>query len=652
MLNALLLSIASAEEFVLPEMVVTADVLQEEQEPETALAGNRIVLDREVLARSTQNSLSEILEVQAGIPNSSLFGNSDLAVPQLRGFGENAQLRTLLTIDGLSVNRSDLSVPSFSQFPAESLEKVTVFKGGRTVRYGPDALAGVIALETRLPTEGREGSLELTAGSDETFRQRFSLSTAGPNWGLGVQGENFTSDGYRDNSESETTALSVILGTHEADWGNQRITIRASRQFYEAPGALSLADFERNPRSSTQPDQSFENRTISLGHRLQLSLNEKWKLETKGLVSASHREADFQGRLTDGEVFEGSGELVISREGEAVTFEAGVRGRWSQLDFELSQPLGSRREEQDADLWRATFGGFLSSRWQATDRWAFSAGASWDRFLLSGEAGSSTFPTDALLNFDDSASGGEAAFELGVEFQWTESLKVWLRYDRSVRFPVLDEVAFFQGVESPVPFNAGLQPERGQGLELGLEKRSENGWSVQGTFFGQWLEDEIFFDAVAIRNENLSATQRLGAELSAGYDLGWGEAKVFYNATWARFQDGVDEGRRIPLVPRHSASGSFTWHVHENLDLSVEGSYLSERSDGNNRGELAQFVSFRDIPGRLIWNAAASWTPVEDLSFFVRINNVFDEAFISSQFSGAVFPGVGRQVLMGGKIKF
>ena len=333
MLNALLLSIAGAEELVLPEMVVTADVLQEEQEPETALAGNRIVLDREVLARSTQNSLAEILEVQAGIPNSSLFGNSDLAVPQLRGFGENAQLRTLLTLDGLPVNRSDLSVPSFSQFPAESLEKVTVLKGGRTVRYGPDALAGVIALETRLPTEGREGSVELTAGSDETFRQRFSLSTAGPNWGLGVQGENFTSDGYRDNSESETTALSVILGTHEADWGNQRFTLRASRQFYESPGALSLADFERDPRTSTQPDQSFENKTVSLGHRLQLSLSEKWKLEVKGLVSASHREADFQGRLTDGDVLEGSGALVVTREGEVTTVETGVRGRLESVGF-------------------------------------------------------------------------------------------------------------------------------------------------------------------------------------------------------------------------------------------------------------------------------------------------------------------------------
>ena len=260
------------------------------------------------------------------------------------------------------------------------------------------------------------------------------------------------------------------------------------------------------------------------------------------------------------------------------------------MDFELSQPLGSRRDEQDADLWRASFGGFLTGRWQASERWAFSAGASWDRYLLGGEAGSATFPNDARLNFDDSASGGEAAFELGMEFQWTESLKVWARYDRSVRFPVLDEVAFFQGVRVFGALQCGIAAGEGTWVELGFERTGESGWSVQGTVFGQWLEDEIFFDAVAIRNENLDATERLGAEVRVGYDWGWGEAKVFYNATWARFRDGVDEGRRIPLVPRHSAFGSFTWHVGDCLDLSVEGSYLSERSDGNNRGELGQLI--------------------------------------------------------------
>ena len=458
-IQLLLLASAGAQVYELPHVVVEADALREEEErgaEGVAVAGNRTILSREELARATQNSLSEVLETKAGIPFTSFLGNSDLATPQLRGFGENAQLRTLVAVDGLPVSRSDLSVQPWSQFPAQSLQEVTVLRGGRTVRYGPDALAGVIALETRRPSEEFEGSLAVTFGSDETFRQRLSLSSGVAGWGAALQVENFSSDGYRDNSARESTTANFSLISPKADWGSYRLTVGATRAFFEDPGALSLSQFRRDPRSSSIFDEDLENETLSLGNRLQLSLGEGWDLVLKGSASLSRREANFQQQVNEGDFIEGSGEVALTWKGEQWIVETGLRGRWSSLNFERL----SRIEEQDADLSRASFGGFLATRWEPDSQWTFSVGASWDRYLLSGDASSATSPTDVSLNFDDSANTGEGAFELGVEYQLSEQAKVWTRYDRSVRFPVLDEVAFFQGFSSAIPFNANLQPEK------------------------------------------------------------------------------------------------------------------------------------------------------------------------------------------------
>ena len=646
-------ALSAYAQFELPETLVTADREFEKEDEEAVLDGFRTVIDRESLQDATQNSLAEVLGVKAGVPVSSFFGNSDLAVPQLRGFGENAQLRTLVTLDGLPVNRSDLSISPFSQFPVQSLEKVTVLRGGRTVRYGPDALAGVIALESRDEAPGEtKGSLEVTFGSDQSYRQRLNYATDIEGWGVGVQLENFRSDGFRERSGQESTSASFSLKSPLADWGRNRLTVRASRSFVEDPGALSLAQFRNDSRSSQFFDQDFENETILLGNQVKLSLGQEWELTLNGQGSLSRREANVQAQRNMGDVFEGSGEVVASRKGEAWNIDAGVRGRWSTLDFERSQPVGSRTEVQVADLSRASFGGFVTTKWKPSESWTLSVGASWDRFLLGGEATSESDPANPRLNFSDSANDGEAAFELGVELNLTEKSKVWARYDRSLRYPVLDEIAFFQGFPSDVPFNADLQPEKGQGVEIGFSQKGEPGWSLQSTVFAQFLEDEIFFNGFSNLNENLSTTERFGVELQFGWDFDWGELGLFYNYTYARFGGGVDEGRRIPLVPEHSASGSFTWRLRENLNFTVEGSYLSERADGNNRGEIGQLISFRDIPGRVLWNASASWSPWEEVTFFGRVNNVFDKDFISSQFTGAIFPGAGRQFLFGGRYEF
>ncbi|GHC46705.1 TonB-dependent receptor family protein [Roseibacillus persicicus] len=649
----LLMGSLGAEPFVLDPTLVTADRwLEPEEEAQGFLMeGSAIVLGEELLGKATSHSLPELLEVRAGVSFDSFFGNSSLVSPRLRGFGEGGQLRTVVTVDGLPVNRSDMALVPWSNVSLGNLEKVSLLRGGRSVRYGSGASAGVIALETRRNVEEFTGSVEGTVGDDETYRQRLRLGGVSEGWSWTVQGEHFDSDGYRANSGHDSSTVSLSILSPEARWGESRTTFSASRSCFEDPGALDWRSYQKDPRQSLFPDQSLENETVSLGKQIELKLGEDWSFELKGSASHTERVADYQGRVSDGVLKSWEGEAVFARKGEAWSIEAGGRYRWSQLDFERSQPFGSNVDVQLADLSREVWGGFVTMRWEPVDNWAFSAGASWDSYRLDGDAQSPNDAANPRRNFSGETSDGDYALEFGFEYQLTEQARLWGRYDRSLRLPVLDEVAFFQGFESDLPFNTGLRPEHGQGGELGVVWEDE-GWTAKATFFGQWMEDEIFYDAVANVNDNLPETERLGMELELNWEGDCWDVNLFYAATLSRFQSGAEEGRRVPLVPRHSLSGTLTWHLFEQVDLGLEGCYSSSRVDGNERVVMGQLRDFREIPGYVVWNVSASWEVSEACTVFCRVNNLFDRDFISTQYSDAIYPGTGRQALVGARWEF
>ena len=520
------------------------------------------------------------------------------------------------------------------------------------MRYGSGAVAGVIALETKRSDVPFGGSLEAAAGSDETYRQRARLRGTSQGWGWTAQLENFASDGYRENSRQESISGSVSLLTPEANWGENRLTLSANRSEFEDPGPLGRAAFEQDSRQSLQPDQNLEIENVTLSNQLRIGLGAEWQLDVKGSGSSTDRYSDYQGRISDGDSRSWDGEVVVSRTGEEWSLELGARYRWSDLDFERTQPFGSGTDRQLADLTRETWGGFVTASWEPTESLTLSAGASWDFYRLAGDASSPNDAANPRRNFSDTTRDNDYALEFGIEYQVTDRLKVWGRYDRSLRFPVLDEVAFFQGFESDLPFNTGLRPERGQGAELGFMLQEESQWKAGVTFFGQWMEDEIFFDAFSNINDNLSDTERLGMELELAWEADSWSLNLFYTQILARFQSGVDEGKRVPLVPRHSLSGTLTWHLTDAIDLGLEGSYLSDRSDGNDRGQLGQVIQFEKISSRTVWNLSAAWDINDSFSVFGRINNLFDEEYVATQFSGGIYPGVGRQALVGGRYQF
>ena len=657
-------ALSATAQLVLEPTVVEASSLEEADQP-VLVSGNTTRIEEALIEESVSNFIPDLLEFEAGVSSRSLFGSSNSAAPSLRGFGENSQLRTLVLVDGLSVSRDDLAVAPFSQTPLVDLEEISVLRGGRTVRYGTGASAGVISLKTkRARTDRLSGKYQVTLGSDDTFRQRATLSLPYEGWEVKLSLEDFSTDGFRRQAGEESSTFGLSVLTPEAEWGENRFSFSVSDTEFESPGGISLEALREDSRqAAANIDEEFTSESIRFANLLE------WhalpNLNVKAQISYLNRDrfgefGNFIGipgfelpdTTTAFETESWDGELVLNWERDELRVEGGLRGRISQADFERQVPGIAA---QTAELDRFVGGGFLSVEYEPFESLVLSAGVSGDWSRVEIETGGDV-PEEQLFQGENTESG--SAFEVGVEYQISEELKVWSRYHRTLRFPVLDEIGAFQGFPLDPPFNEDLEAERGEAFEVGFLWDSEN-WEVGSTVFRNRLENEIFFvntggvGGSTGLNTNLPETLRWGWESHFKWESEHWRLSVFYTQLLARFSEGLGDGDLIPLVPRTLVSSSLVWKPSSDWSFGLEGSYQSELLDGNDRADSpSSTTGLETVPSRVLWNLRGSYQVTDHLEVFCRVNNLFDRRFATTAFSGNFFPAPGRQFFFGGSYKF
>jgi iron complex outermembrane receptor protein len=120
--------------------------------------------------------------------------------PDIRIHGFNQQ-QTLILIDGVPYYETNQGKLDLSQISTDMVGKIDVVKGGPSVIYGPNALAGVVNIVTRKPGEKPFASAIVEAGDYSTYRfsASYGQKTGTVNYWL-----NYTrraSDGWRMSND-------------------------------------------------------------------------------------------------------------------------------------------------------------------------------------------------------------------------------------------------------------------------------------------------------------------------------------------------------------------------------------------------------------------------------------------------------------------
>jgi len=613
-----------------------------------------LLIDSETLRQSKLPSVAGLLRQQGGLNFTSFLGSTGTGVPQMRGFGDGASTRILILVDGLPMTRPDLAAPVWFEFPLAGLEQVELQRGARTVRYGSSALAGVISLETRRQVEVPEWSLQASRGSwDTTLFRLNGLLPSDEGWSTGLSLDGFESDGWRENSAIESRAFQLTLASPDDRPWQWQATFNASETSLENPGGLGTTAYRNNPRQSvfTRFDigDQYRNQLNTLRSTQQLRFQptpgQEWQLNASW--TDRKRELNFgSGSHTDHNLETFAFDLSHEWQHRQLTGSWGLRGQSDTLFLERFRDQDRRNRFATVNLARHSFGAFTRADYRFKKEWTLSGGLSWDIYDLDASALDSNSPSDPLTNFSGGTSDPAWGGELSLEYHPNEKSRFWLRADRVFRFPVLDEVAGYQGFLLSAPINADLEPESGHGLEFGSSFQHQR-FSASLTAFAQWLDGEILFDFNNNLNTNFADSRRLGIESRLTYEGDRWRGVLNYQWTDARFTNGRFSSREIPLVPPHQLSAQVIWKPVEELELGLEWEWLDDAFEGgdfdNNRSKL---------PGRSLVHLESRYTLNEQLELFGRLDNLFDERWASLKFLGQWYPGNGRSLTLGLRATF
>lgn len=575
------------------------------------VAAHVTTLTREDIAATPAASLPDLLATRAGIDVRSLYGNqaADASIA-LRGFGENASLRTLVLVDGRRLDQLEFTAPNWTSIPLDSIEKVEIVRGSGSVLYGDQAVAGVINIVTR---RGRENSADiaLTLGSFDTKELAASVSRNDAPLRYALSLRHAESDEYRRNNAHRNTAGSARVARDLAD-GEIYAELGASELRYGLPGAVTATQYRDDPRAAETTDSWFarENQYLRPGMRLQLapglelaaelgleqSRSRSWISNWPSYRAVEVRNISLSPRLKWSHGLGGLPSATV------LGFD------WSDASLDqdrAASPGGTITRRITLD--REGGGLYAHNTTELTERIAITAGARRHRFK--------THATDTAAAASD-ATEAKTAAELGAVWRPAAAWKLFAKASRTFRYPVLDELTTFGGFAVPAP-----RPESGFGTDVGAEWRS-GGHSVQVTHYDLKMTDEIAYNAFSGQNENLQKTRHRGVEIDSRWKLAaaW-RLDLSWTGREASFSEGANNGKAIPLVPESRWTARLSWEGGQWGSHALLANHVGKRHFGGDEANaLAPLPAYTTLDWQSRWR-------VEQWELGLRVANLTDRKY-------------------------
>jgi outer membrane receptor protein involved in Fe transport len=180
------------------EIIVTADF---RERPASEMPASVTVLDASKVGQLAVQHFEELINM---VPNLNWSGDGHRArYLQIRGVGELEQYQGApnpsvgFLIDDIDFSGIGTIATTFD------VERIEVLRGPQGTRYGANALAGLVYVQSALPTAVREGRVQLTAGGDDTLAGGVAIGGplgAGESLLFRVSAQHHESNGFRDNA--------------------------------------------------------------------------------------------------------------------------------------------------------------------------------------------------------------------------------------------------------------------------------------------------------------------------------------------------------------------------------------------------------------------------------------------------------------------
>lgn len=615
-------------------------------DPDAAPVG-AIVIDAAQIRQSGVDNVNQAIRSIAGVyGRQNSYGTSDFTL-DLRGFGTTASQNMVILVDGVRLNENELSVALLSSIPIETVERIEIVRGGSSVLYGEGATAGTIQVITKRPQrDTARGTVVAEAGSYGRRGLRAALARDWNGLSLDANLGRAESDNYRDNNRVRQENFSGGL-----QWagGGRRIGLRidSSDQHYRTAGALTMAQYLSNPRSSYTPDDfgaTRVNRITLFGEQrlgaveLAAELSQRDKTYFSHAVG-SYGVSDYAARSRATQFSPRVRHLAESgnmRNELAAGFDFSISGRHADsassaaTGAQRSRALYARDEVRYGNA-RLAFGmrrEVIDQRFdqRSADPLASSPGGAYSQ--------------SQTLN----------AWDLQGSVALLPEATLFAKAGRSYRVANVDENGF------TLAPGRMLRPQTSDDLAVGATIGGAQ-HALTATVFQHKLRNEIMYDpsidnpaaGTQGANVNLDPTLRRGVELEMRTQL---NAAMMLSASFqhvdARFRDGVNAGKEVVLAPRNTASTRLNWTAGPH-SARVGVQWVASQRYGNDFTNTcaARMPSYVTMDARYAlrlghWELALTGTNLGDKHYYTQAYGC----------ESGIYPESGRQLFFSARYDF
>lgn len=655
-------------------VVVTASRLPA---PAERVPGHVTVIDREEIERSSARTVVDLLDRASGVDFRSYSGTGTDAAVRVRGYGTG---HVQFLLDGRPINPPDLDRITWLAVPLAAVERIEIVRGGASAVHGTNAVAATVNVITRevpvppaaAPATAPAGAAPAGAGPAVSVGLKGYLGSFGTAGGeayiaaaagpLAVSGAytQTTTDGQRERSAADAQSLQLSLGLppgtdpgadpDPASFGlDTRLSYTSTAR--EFPGPLTDEQFDDDPDQSLNPADGAATTGYGVLVSPQWWIGDVTVAGPVGL-SVEETETDFASfadhsdtTITQADLRPAVSATLLPGDEVGLDLEAAGDAVFTRLDY--TKYATARRDDVSREVRLEERVGALS----------LGAELSVAELVYLSARGRADLRRVAASSDEADAVEGEVrqqglAARAGLVLRPADELRLFLRYDRVFRLPLLDEQVSFQGFGDA--FYDDLDPERGNSVDVGVEIEPAEVLRIAASGYFLAMEEEIASVEVTpgvFEQRNVEETERVGADvearLSAGEVL---SVQGAYSYVLARYAAGENEGNRIPGVPSHTVTLSARAALPAALVLEpgweyTSEYYLDEANDADPdyaRTRLSAYLSW--YPGRAVGGTDEA---LESARLYVGVENILDDRAPSlasyTSFSGVtVYPENGR----------
>ena len=689
--NAIEVAASEATRKLEPVIVVTS-ILPEDM---ARLAGSGTIIDAARLGAMNARTAKEVLRLSPGV---AVVEEDALGLKlnvSVRGLNPRRSSRTLLMEDGVPIQPAPYADPSAHYYPPlDRVERIELRRGSGQIPYGPQSVGGMINFVTAPAPSNRLARLRLEGGERGLASGHLALGFGKDSFGTGLFLTRKSIDGIRTGHDTqvseaiwrtrmsldETQALDLKIGTYRETTGLTE-------------GGLNQARFEADPYANPFKDDRFELERTSgaLSHIWTpgADLTVSTQFYATDLFRASYRQADTSidamvanpatgctgAARTNYEVFAPlCGNKMRPRNFEIRGIDTRLLWDTAALGGDLQIAAGARTHVEDTD--RKRYNGLISVARENSpgtllrDHNRIETNAHSGFLTAAWTSGAVTVTPGIRIEHVETANTSFTANFVATGLSSDTSETTWLPGAGIVWTP-RESFSFFAGIHrgfapprpdrdlDPVAPFSRVKPETSTETEIGVRWSPSPENRLEATVFDMRLEDIIVEGALV--GGRSGSFVNAGKALHQGLELSgkWTLDEVTFLGAWsylatARFESEVDlgasgvRGNRVPYAPEQMADAALQWRPFEGLELEIGVNYLGEQfADAGNTRVASADGLLGIIPDRTLWRASLN-IPLKksDSRFFVTVDNLTDEVYISSRVDG-LFAGNPRIASVG-----